>query len=111
MKLESILLIFPLILTILYRFSKKNGLSISLRLPFLSKYNLVTTDHRLSLSHDFTWENVKILDCERYLGKRLVSEMLHIQMQNNSLNLQSDTEFLHHAYIFNKLLIIYYFNA
>ena len=55
------------------------------------------TDHKLSFNHDFNWENIKILDRERYLGRRLVSEML--QMQNNSRNLQSDTEFLHHAYI------------
>jgi len=71
----------------------------------------IITDHRLLFNHDFDWENVKILDRECYLGRKLISEMLHIQMQNNSLNLQSDTEFLHHAYIFNKLLIIYYFNA
>jgi len=37
-------------------------------------------DHRLSFNHDFDF-----LDRERYLGRRLVSEMLHIQMQNNNL--------------------------
>jgi len=26
----------------------------------------IITDHRISLSHDFEWENVKILDRERY---------------------------------------------
>ena len=57
------------------------------------------TEHRLNYNHDFDWENIKILDNERILGRRLTSEMLHIQSQNNSLNLQSDTEFLHHAYI------------
>jgi len=48
--------------------------------------------------------NTKILD-ERYIGKRLVSEVLNIKMQNNGLNLKSDTELLHHAYtnIINKL--------
>ena len=41
---------------------------------------LVITDHRLSLNHDFNWENVKILDRERYLRRRLVSETLYIQI-------------------------------
>lgn len=65
----------------------------------------VITDHRLQFNHEFDWDDVKILDRERYLGKRLISEMMFIKRQNNSLNLQSDTEYLHHAYvsILNKL--------
>jgi len=59
----------------------------------------VITDHRLNSNHDFDWDNVKILDNERYLSKRLISEMLHTTRQINSLNLQSDTEFLHHAWV------------
>ena len=59
----------------------------------------VITEHRIKCNHEFDWESVKILDSERYLGRRLVSEMLHIQMQNNSLNLQSDIECFHHAYL------------
>lgn len=48
--------------------------------------------------HEFDWDKVTILDNERILSKRLVSEMIYIRLQNNALNLQSDTEFLHHAY-------------
>jgi len=48
--------------------------------------------------------DTKILDNERYIGKRLVSEMFNIKMQDNNLNLKSDTEFLHYVYtnILNK---------
>jgi len=35
--------------------------------------------HRLQFNHDFDWENVKILDSERFLGKHLVSEMMFIK--------------------------------
>jgi len=60
----------------------------------------VITDHRLNNNHEFDWDNMEILDKERYLSKRLISEMLYITRQNNSLiNLQSDTEFLHYACI------------
>jgi len=31
--------------------------------------------------------------------RRLISKMLHIKRQNNSLILQTDTEYLHHAYV------------
>ena len=58
----------------------------------------VITEHRLNYGHDFDWENVKILDHEPFYHKRLVSEMLYIKRQKNSLNLQTDTEGLHHSY-------------
>ena len=38
----------------------------------------VISEHRLQFEHDFDWTNIKILDNERYIGKRLVSEMLNI---------------------------------
>jgi len=58
----------------------------------------VITEHKLSKNHEFDWENVKIIDRERYLDKRSISEM-HIKLQDNALNLQTDTEFLHHSYV------------
>lgn len=58
----------------------------------------VITNHRLEFGHDFNWEESEILDRESSLGKRLVSEMLFIKRQKNSLNLQSDTEGLHHTF-------------
>jgi len=65
----------------------------------------VITDHRINLSHEFDWKNVKVLNRERYLTKRLISEMLHIKHQKNSLNLHTDTECLDNGTvaILNKL--------
>jgi len=57
----------------------------------------VITDHRL-LNHEFDWNCVEILDEEPILGKRLVSEMIHIKLQKNSINLENDTERLDHIY-------------
>ncbi|KYN09517.1 hypothetical protein ALC57_18364 [Trachymyrmex cornetzi] len=59
----------------------------------------VLSEHRLELNHEFDWDDVKVVDSERWLYKRRISEMLHIKLQNNSLNLQSDTDFLHHSYL------------
>ena len=59
----------------------------------------VITEHRLQYDHDFQWNNIKILDEEPCYRKRLISEMLNIKKQKNSLNLQTDTEDLHKVYI------------
>ncbi|KYQ53643.1 hypothetical protein ALC60_02916 [Trachymyrmex zeteki] len=73
------------------------------------KYNTSTrsviTEHRLQYDHDFQWDNVRVLDEEPCYRKRLTSEMLNIKKQTVSLNLQTDTEGLHKAYIpiINKL--------
>lgn len=52
------------------------------------------------------WDEVTILEDytrglykELIFHKRLISEMLFIKKQNNSLNLQTETEYLHHNYI------------
>ena len=49
--------------------------------------NRSVTDHRIEFNHDFDWENVQILDHEKFLNKRLISEKTHILMQKNDLNL------------------------
>ena len=59
----------------------------------------VITEHRRQHDHDFQWDEVEILDEEPCYRKRLVSEMLNIRKQKNGLNLQTDTESLHKAYI------------
>lgn len=46
----------------------------------------VITDHRIQ-NHEFDWINVEILDRELISGKRLISEMIYIKRQKNSLNL------------------------
>ncbi|EFN65551.1 hypothetical protein EAG_02161, partial [Camponotus floridanus] len=58
----------------------------------------VITDHRVNFDHDFKWEDARILDSESKFHKRLISEMLFIKRQSNDLNLQTDTECLHHSY-------------
>jgi len=59
----------------------------------------VITDHRISLSHDFNWNSVKILDEETILNKRLVSELIFIGKQKHALNLQTDTDLLDPIYM------------
>jgi len=64
-----------------------------------STKNTVITEHRLNHNHEFDWTNVKILDKERFYWKRMISEMINIQLQNNALNQQTDTEYLQDSYI------------
>jgi len=73
----------------------------------------VIIEHRLNFSHDFDWNNVEILDKEKYLTRRLISEMIHIKRQNNGLNLHSDTECLNDGIIsiLNKLQQLYLFKT
>jgi len=59
----------------------------------------VITNHRMEFNHDFEWENPIILDKETHYYRRLISEMIFIKLQNNSLNLQTDTEVLEHVYV------------
>jgi len=59
----------------------------------------VITEHRRQLDHEFQWDEVVILDEEPCYRRRLVSEMLNIKKQKNGLNLQTDTDGLHKAYI------------
>ena len=59
----------------------------------------VITEHRRQLDHEFKWDEVEILDEEPSYRKRLVSEMINIKKQKNGLNLQTDTDGLHKAYI------------
>ena len=59
----------------------------------------VITDHRLKFDHDFLWDDVEILDSEPIYHKRAISEMLFINRQKNSINLQTDTAGLHASYV------------
>ena len=52
----------------------------------------VIIEHRLQYDHDFQWNKVRTLDEEPCYKKRLISEMLNIKKQDNSLNLKTDTE-------------------
>ncbi|EFN61751.1 hypothetical protein EAG_05118, partial [Camponotus floridanus] len=46
----------------------------------------VITEHKLNYNHEFKWNEVKILDKETFYNKRIISEMLFIKRQTNSLN-------------------------
>jgi len=77
-----------------------------------SIFRSVITEYRLDSEHDFDWNNIEILDEEPCYSKRLISEILYIKKQKNSLNLQTDTEGLHKTYIpivnkiFNPIKIV-----
>jgi len=66
--------------------------------------HLVIADHRLPFDHEFNWEDEQILDKEMNYYKRLRSEKYYISDHKKERNLQTDTEFLEHAYtsIFNN---------
>jgi len=49
------------------------------------------TDHRLEFNHEFDWDNAELLDEEINYNKRLISEMINIKKQRQSLNLKKDT--------------------
>ncbi|EZA53495.1 hypothetical protein X777_07300, partial [Ooceraea biroi] len=59
----------------------------------------VISDHRLTSGHEFKWNDVQILDEESSYKKRLVSEMVNIKLQPNSLNLQTNTLALPEVYL------------
>jgi len=54
----------------------------------------VITKHIIELNHSFDWKNTKILDIEPNYYKRLISEMIYIKTQDNSLNSIEDIECL-----------------
>jgi len=56
----------------------------------------VITNHVMHHNHEIDWNNVEVLDVEKYCHKRLVSEMLHIK--RNGLNLQTNTDCLDRGY-------------
>ncbi|EFN67610.1 hypothetical protein EAG_08079, partial [Camponotus floridanus] len=56
-----------------------------------TKYLSVLSHHRLE-GHEFSWNNVKILDQDPLFLRRIISEMIHITRQDNGLNVQNDTE-------------------
>jgi len=51
----------------------------------------VVSKHRLMQNHDFDWSNPKILHKEKHKKRKEIAEMIFIK-NNNSINLQKDTE-------------------
>lgn len=58
----------------------------------------VIAQHRINFEHDFDWDNFDIIDREPSLKKRLISEMIHINLQKNALNKKDDTMNLNSRY-------------
>ncbi|KYM95528.1 hypothetical protein ALC62_13958 [Cyphomyrmex costatus] len=75
-----------------------------------TQQNSVITNHRLQFSHDFNWDNIKILDKEISLNKRLISEMIHIRKQKNSLNLQTRNFLTKHMIVYFRTFDFHIFN-
>jgi len=53
----------------------------------------------IQYNHDMNWDEAMILDIESSYIKRIVSEMVYIKRQGNSLNKQSDTDLLPEMYL------------
>ncbi|KYQ52017.1 hypothetical protein ALC60_08631, partial [Trachymyrmex zeteki] len=70
------------------------------------KKRSTVSEHGLYHGYNLDWDNVEILDEERYYNKRVISEMIHIKRQRHGLNLQTDTEALSLTYndVLDKLL-------
>ena len=58
----------------------------------------VVAAHIKNSSHEFDWDNVAILDCEKFFTKRRISEMLCISGLNNTINQKEDTLCLSSTY-------------
>ncbi|KYN18632.1 hypothetical protein ALC57_09050 [Trachymyrmex cornetzi] len=59
----------------------------------------VLAEHQMNNGHNFNWDDIKIMDREQYLFKRLTSEMIFIKKQENGLNRQNDTQKFPEAYV------------
>ena len=60
--------------------------------------NYVINEHMTEHKHTFDFDNAEILDTENIWKKRLVSEMIHIKLQDNSINVKEDTQQLSQFY-------------
>ncbi|EZA62937.1 hypothetical protein X777_15529, partial [Ooceraea biroi] len=52
----------------------------------------VVSKHRLCEGHEFDWSNVKVVHQEMHTKKREIAEIIHIKKQDNTINVQKDTE-------------------
>lgn len=58
----------------------------------------VINEHTKNCKHKFDFENTRILDRESNWRKRLISEMVNIKLQDNSINIKEDTQKLSNHY-------------
>ena len=69
------------------------------------KKSVVSLHQSENQGHNFNFDKVQILDKESCYKKRILSEMLHINSCNNTINKKEDTQFLNRSY-FNILNVI-----
>ena len=64
--------------------------------------------HRIENKHEFDWGNTSVLDMESNYKKRLVSEMIYIKSNHNSINKKEDIQNLSIMYfpIINEFNIV-----
>lgn len=60
--------------------------------------NYVINEHMTEHKHTFDFDNAQILDKESIWRKRLISEMVHIKLQDNAINVKEDTQQLSQYY-------------
>lgn len=67
--------------------------------------NSVIYEHNTTNKHNFNWDNFEILDHEKNMNRRLVSEMIHINLQDKSINKIEDKNKLNKIYtqFFHKM--------
>ena len=59
----------------------------------------VVYQHTKNFSHEFDWNNVKIIDYESNYKKRIISEMIHIKCNKHNVNKKEDVKFLNSSYV------------
>ena len=59
----------------------------------------VVYQHTKNFSHEFDWNNVKIIDYESNYKKRIISEMIHIKCDKHNVNKKEDVKFLNFSYV------------
>lgn len=62
------------------------------------KTSTALASHATNLGHNFDFDNVTILESEKNLEKRLLLEMIHINCNQNCVNLRTDIEGLSNIY-------------
>lgn len=60
--------------------------------------NTALSTHHFKENHDFDFSNIKILDQEEILNKRLIKEMIYIQKNTKSINNKTDIASLSKIY-------------
>ncbi|KAJ8677130.1 hypothetical protein QAD02_012917 [Eretmocerus hayati] len=54
--------------------------------------NVLSLHETEESGYDFDWGNPRILDVEPHPNKRLISEMFHVQLNDDNINIREDTK-------------------